>query len=331
MKILITGGTGFLGKATALRLKSLGHEVAVIGRNQKAGSEVAAHGIEFIKADLSERDNIIAACKGCEIVIHCAALASPWGEYDVFYQANVIGTRNVLAGCKAHRIRRLVNISTPSIYFDYKHRTNIKETDPLPTPATHYAATKLEADREVEAARAWGLETISIRPRAIFGPGDRTVLGRLLRMAEKGKVPLINSGVSLVDMTYIDNCVDAILLCINAPAHALGKTYNITNGEPITTRQMLESVCKELNLTVQYQNMPFPVAYVYAAVTEMMHKLRGKPGEPEVTKYAVGLMSKSQTLDITAARQDLGYAPKVTLREGFRRLADWWRSQGAAK
>jgi nucleoside-diphosphate-sugar epimerase len=132
MKILVTGGTGFLGKATALRLKSLGHDVSVVGRNPKAGAEVEKRGIRFFKTDLTDNEGINQACKGQEVIIHSAALASPFGKYQKFYDANVVGTQNVLDSSLKHRVRRFVNISTPSIYFDYKSRLNIKETDPLP-------------------------------------------------------------------------------------------------------------------------------------------------------------------------------------------------------
>lgn len=327
MKILITGGTGFLGKATAFRLKSQGHEVTTLGRNQKAGDELEKQGVRFIKADLADKAALFKACAQQVVVIHCAALASPWGKYQKFYEANVTGTRHVLEAMKHQGVLRLVNLSTPSLYFDYQHRLNIKESDPLPPrQATHYSATKLVADQEVEAARKEGLETIGLRPRAIFGPGDRTVLGRLITMAETGSVPLIDGGNSYVDMTYIDNAVDAVVLAVNAPSSALGKTYNVTNGEPITSRAMIDGLCGELGIKVKYRAMPFWLAYVYAAAREGAANLLNSKTEPPVTKYTVGLMSKSQTLDITAARTELGYNPAVSLADGFHKYAEWYRT-----
>lgn len=327
MKILITGGTGFLGKATAIRLSSLGHSVKVIGRNANAGAELQKKGVQFIRADLLESERIAEACRGQDQVIHCAALAAPWGKYQDFFDANVIGTKNVIGGCLKHGVSRLVNVSTPSLYFDYRHRENIREADPLPQKqATSYAATKLLADKEVEKAATRGLPTIGIRPRAIFGPGDRTVLGRLIRAAQTGSVPLINGGRSLVDMTYIDNVVDALLLCVDAPDTALGRVFNITNGEPIATRQMLDLLFSNLGIRVRYRNLPFAVAHFMASAMEATHLALNRKGEPALTRYAVGLMSRSQTLDISEAKATLGYRPKVALEEGFSRFAQWWNA-----
>src|SRR5687768_8837304 len=122
MKILVTGGTGFLGGATALRLKALGHEVKILGRNPVAGQKIAAQGVAFLKVDLSNKPEVIASCKDIDQVVHCAALASPWGKYEQFYTANVLGTENLIAGCLNQNVKRIINISSPSIYFNYQHR-----------------------------------------------------------------------------------------------------------------------------------------------------------------------------------------------------------------
>lgn len=328
MKILITGATGFLGLATARRLHAAGHVVTAMGRNSQIGQRLQTEGIKFMRVDLQDREDVVHCCEGQQAVIHCAALASPWGKYQDFYDANVVGTENLLAGCLRHGVRRLVNISTPSIYFDYQHRLGIRESDPLPKQqATHYSSTKLLADERIAEASKLGLEVISIRPRAIFGPGDKTVLGRLIRLAEKGTVPLVNGGTSLVDMTYIDNCVDAIVLCLEAPKSALGKVFNISNGEPISTRSMLDLLGRKLGLDITFRSMPFFLAHSIAATSELVYRGLGLREEPPLTKYAVGLMSKSQTLDINAAKMELGYEPLVSLEAGFERFALWWKSR----
>jgi nucleoside-diphosphate-sugar epimerase len=325
MKVLVTGGTGFLGKATSLKLIELGHTVSIVGRNAKTGSELEKKGIRFFKTDLSDNEGINKACHGQEVVIHSAALASPFGKYEKFYEANVIGTQNVLDSCYKHGVRRFVNLSTPSLYFDYTSRLNIKESDPLPKKqVTAYGATKLLADQEVEAAAKKGLETISLRPRAIFGPEDQTVLGRLIKAAEKGTAPLINGGKSYVDLTYIDNVVDAVLLAMQAGPEALGKVFNITNGEPLTSKEMMERVFSRLKLQVKYKKFPFWTAYAAAAALDNYYVLFKEGQEPPMTRYTVGLLSKSQTLDITQARTVLKYTPKISLNDGFDRYAKWW-------
>jgi nucleoside-diphosphate-sugar epimerase len=330
MRVLITGGTGFLGRHCAVRLQRQGHVVSILGRNDRIGAELQKRGIRYLKADLIDAPKVIEACRDQDQVIHSGGLASPWGKYAAFYQANVEGTRNILQGCKTFGVHRLVHLSTPSLYFDYHHRLGIKETDPLPKPATAYAATKLLADELVEKAFAEGLPSIRLRPRAIFGPGDQAVLVRVLEAAKKGVVPLVGGGTSQVDLTYIDNVVDSVVLAMVAPATALGKVYNITNGEPQTMREMIARLSSALGQEIKVRPMPFGVAYGLATAMELFSKVFRPSHEPPLTRYAVGLMARSQTLDISAARRDLGYTPQVKLDEGIRRFARWWQKKDGA-
>lgn len=328
MRILITGGTGFLGRHVAKRLSSEGHEITVMGRNDRIGRALAEWNIGYVKADLIEKEKVETVCVGKDAVIHCGGLASPWGKYRIFYDANVVGTQHVVGGCLRHNVRRLVHISTPSLYFDYRHRLQIKESDPLPRPRTHYAATKLLADRVIEAAAEKGLEVIGIRPRAIFGPGDQAVLVRMIRVAESGTVPLVGGGKSYVDISYIDNVVDAVILCLFAPKSALNRNYNVTNGEPITVETLMrKKLFPRLGLHPKYRRVPFSFAYLAAAGLESWYRLRGATAEPAITRYSVGLMAKSQTLDISAAARELGYRPRVSIDEGMDRFASWWKDK----
>lgn len=331
MKVLVTGGTGFLGRHLALRLKHLGHATAITGRNDKIGQEMAARGIEYLRMELTDAAAVRAACRGVDQVVHSAGLASPWGKYRAFFDANVVGTRHVVEASLASGVKRLVHLSTPSLYFDYRHRLNIKESEPLPRPRTAYAATKLLADREVEAAHHKGLPMIGLRPRALVGPGDLTVLGRVLKLAQSGKVPLVGGGVSYADLTYIDNAVDAVVLALEAPEQALGRHYNVTNGEPMRFRDLLDQLLPLVGLHPKYRSIPFPVAYSMAAVLEAYHNWFKAGAEPAFTRYGVGLMAKSQTLDIGEARRCLGYSPKVALSEGFRRFAAWWNDRASSR
>ena len=241
-----------------------------------------------------------------------------------------MGTRNVLTGAQAHGAKRVVYLSTPSLYFDYHHRLGSK-VDPLPEPVTDYAATKLIADREVKRASDSGLPIISLRPRAIFGPGDQAVLVRVIRAAAKGTIPLVGGGKSFIDLTYIDNTVDAVLLCLDAPARALGRVFNVTNGEPLTSRGMMEMLFSKLDTKARFRPLPFPLAYLSAATLEATYKIFRGGTEPPLTRYSVGLMAKSQTLDISAAREVLGFSPRVTLEEGMERFARWWRKKEEGK
>ncbi len=329
MKILVTGGTGFLGRHLALRLKSLGFETSITGRNDKIGEELAARGVKYLRLDLADAEGVKRACAGQDKVVHSAGLASPWGKYAAFFEANVNGTRHVVDACLAGGVKRLVHLSTPSLYFNFKNRLGIRESEPLPKPRTAYAATKLLADKAVEAAVEKGLPFIGLRPRALFGPGDLTVLGRVMKLAQSGKVPLVGGGQSYADLTYIDNAVDSLLLALEAPEAALNRHYNITNGEPTKFRDLLDKLLPLVGLRADYKYVPFPVAYGAAVALEAYHNLFKPSEEPVFTRYGVGLMAKSQTLDISEAHKRLRYTPKISLDEGLARYARWWKDKSS--
>jgi len=327
MKALVTGATGFLGGALARRLHSLGWEVAAQGRDPSALKALEAQGIRALRANLEDSRAMLEACRGQEIVFHSAALANDWGRPEAFYNANVLGTQNVIRGCQEHNIKLLVHVSTPSIYFRFAPRLNVKETDPLPPPVTEYARTKRLAEDEVDKAFLDGLPTVTIRPRAIFGPGDRIILPRLINRLQRGILRIIGDGQNLADMTYIENVVDSLLLCAEAPTHALGKKYNITNGEPVRLWTMVEKLCQRLDLKYPTQRLPYPLVDKIAGAMEFVARLMPDQPEPPLTRYSVAMISLTTTLDITAARRDLGYTPRVSNEEGFEKFVEWWKKK----
>ncbi len=154
MKAIITGATGFLGGALAHRLHTLGWDVTALGRDPARLKILEAQGIRAVQASLEDSQAMLDVCKNQEIVFHSGALASDWGRGEIFYKANVIGTQNVIRGCQAHNVKRLVHVSTPSIYFRFAPRLNVKETDALPPPVTEYASTKRLAEDEVDKSFA---------------------------------------------------------------------------------------------------------------------------------------------------------------------------------
>lgn len=330
MNVLVTGGTGFLGMRLALRLQELGHKVTATGRNRAKGTELESKGVSFRAADLTDEASMVAACAGQDCVFHAGALSSPWGAYAEFYASNVLGTKNVIAGCFRHKVGRLIHVSTPSLYFDFRDRFDISEQDPLPArPVNHYAATKRLAEDGVDRAHSRGLPVITIRPRALFGPGDQAILPRLIRANQRSWVPMINGGHALIDVTYVDNVVDALLCCMGAPDGLLGRKYNITNGEPMYMKDLLHQLFTRLGVPLLQAPVPWPVAYALAGGMELAARLFGGQKEPLLTRYTVGVLAKSQTLDITAAREELGYRPRVSIADGLETFVRWWREAEA--
>ncbi len=327
MKVLVTGATGFLGQALARRLRSQQFDVSALGRNPAVLAQLEREGMRPIQADLADRQAVAAACQGQAIVFHVGALAAPWGKREDFYRSNVLGTQNVITGCETHSVGRLVHVSTPSIYFGLDSLVDVAEDAPLPArPVNEYARTKLLAETEVDSAFARGVPVLTIRPRAIFGPGDTAILPRLIARLKTGRLPVIGDGRNLIDMTYVENVVDALLLCATSPAATLGKKYNITNGESTALWPLIEKLCTALGYPLPKRHIPYRVADGAAALMEIVYGLLPGQPEPPLTRYSVALLAKNTTLDISAARRELGYQPQISVEEGFQRFVEWWRS-----
>ncbi|MFE1629465.1 NAD-dependent epimerase/dehydratase family protein [Brevibacillus reuszeri] len=327
-RVLVTGGTGFLGQKLVHRLHEEGYEVTALGRDQRIGSELQQKGIRFVQSDIRDKEAMVEACRNQDVVHHVAAFSSPWGTYRDMYATNVDGTSHIIAGCMKYGIERLVHVSTPSIYFAFDDREGIQENDPLPKRfANTYAHTKYLAECKVDEAFQAGLGAITIRPRALFGPGDNTILPRLIRANEKRFVPLIGGGRAVMDLTYIENVVDAQLLCMDSPASTLGQAYNITNGEPVTLIDVLSDVFRRLEMPLRAKELPYWQAFSAAWVLETLSRTLLGNREPVLTCFSVGVLAKSQTLDITKARKALGYSPRVSIAEGIEAFTQWWRLQ----
>jgi len=222
MNMLVTGGTGFLGKRLAMALLERGHRVRILGRNMAPVQALLAQGARPVVADLRDRDAVIAACAGVDVVFHVGALSAPWGRRADFFETNVGGTESVLAGCRAHGVKRMIYVSSPSVVFDGRDQRLLTEDAPYPRRfASIYSLTKKIGEDRVRAAQE--LETVILRPKAIFGPGDSSLLPRLIAAARQGRLPQIGDGRNLVDLTYVDNVVHALLLACEAQAAATGQ------------------------------------------------------------------------------------------------------------
>lgn len=324
MKALVTGGTGFLGKRLAAALRDKGWDVTALGRQAAEGEALRRQSIRFIQTDLRDLTSVEAACTGQDAVFHCGALSASWGPYSAFYDINVKGTEHVISGCLKHGVARLVHVSTPSVYFGRSHRLNVCESDALPArQASAYAQTKRIAELAVLDACAQGLTAIIIRPRALFGPGDRSIVPRLIEANEARGVPLIDGGKALIDLTYVDNVVHAMLLCQAADEKLAGRIYNISNGQPMPFAEAVGELFGLLRLKVRYKPLSFASAYAAATLMEMSAKLLPGEREPLFTRAMAGMLGRSQTLDIGAARRELGYTPLVSVKEGMRAYAEW--------
>lgn len=325
--IVISGVTSSLGIRLALMLAEKGFKVLGFARHIDSVKNLLAHPlIRLQAADLNDEILMQSLCSSAEVVVHLAALSSPWGKYADFFQTNVEGTKSIIRAAGNANLKRFIHVSTPSIYFDYRDRLNITEKDPLPRSCVNaYAATKKMGEEVVDLAFQSGLPTITLRPRAIFGPHDKTLFPRVLKACQGGGIPSFKKKGPIIDITYVDNVAHAICLAIIAPTSCLGQKYNITNGEPAPLADILEQLLSELSISLKTRHVPYSLAYMAAMASELKGYLLGK--EPPLTRYGVGVMTYSQTLSIEKAKQELNYQPIISLKEGIKRYADWFQAQ----
>ncbi|HMQ31523.1 MAG TPA: NAD-dependent epimerase/dehydratase family protein [Chloroflexaceae bacterium] len=315
MRVLITGGTGFIGRRLGASLLRQGHAVRLMGRTFAPVADLLAAGAEAAPADLRDPVAVAGACAGVDAVCHAGALSAPWGRRADFLAVNVGGTANVIAGCRRHGVRRLVAISSPAVVFAGRDVVAASEDASYPRRfSSAYALSKKLAEDLVRAAT--DVPAVTLRPKAVFGPGDEALLPRLVAAARAGRLPRIGHGRNLVDLTYVDNVTHAIELAL-AAERAVGRTYTITNGEHVPLWELLRSVLRRLGVPARLRPAPLGAMLAVAALMEARAALTGR--EPLLTRYTVAVLARTQTYDIAAARRDLGYAPLVTVAEGVER------------
>ena len=330
MKVLVTGGAGFLGQALCRALLAEGHEVASFQRSHSPALE--ALGVRQLRGDLADADAVRAAFAGQEAIFHNAAKAGAWGSAESYFAANVTGTRNVLAAMRAHGIGRLVYTSTPSV--THSGRTPVEGGNEANTPygtrfKAPYPATKLIAEKEVLAANDATLATVALRPRLIWGPGDTQLLPRLVERARAGRLRFVGGGHNRMDTTYIDNAAQAHVDAFKAlrqGAACAGKAYFISNGEPREVRTIVNDMLAAAGVPPVTGRVPYGVAYAAGAVLEAAWSLLRLDGEPPMTRFLAEQLSTPHWYDISAAARDFGYVPRVGTAEGLVHLAEWWRS-----
>lgn len=313
--IAITGATGFLGGALARRLLAFGQPVIALGRDNRKLADLTALGADPVAHDLA--NGAPSTLRPVAAVVHCAALSSPWGRQRDFETANIAGTRSALAFARTSGAKRFVHISTPSLYFRFRDQAAIREDASLPQPVNAYAATKLRAETLVQEET--GMETLILRPRGLYGVGDTALLPRLLRAAKAGPLPLVRNGVAETDLTHVDDAVDAILASLNAPAGLAARVYNVSGGEPLTIRTIAEHAAGRAGQPLRWRRIPASVLLAAARTLETLARLHPGQPEPRITAYGAGLFAFTQTLDLSAAREHLGWTPKVSFEEGLSR------------
>ncbi len=315
MKVLLTGASGMMGRATAERLIARGDEVTVL---QRRPSGVAAR---EVLGDVTDRGLVESACRGQDVVLHMAAKVDAFGAWPEFERVNIGGTDAILAGCRAGGVGRLVNVSSPSVAHAGHDLVGVGAGPADPDGArSHYARSKAVAERAALAADGPDLAVLSIRPHLVWGPGDTQLIARIVDRARSGRLPLIGNGAALVDATYVDNAADAMVAAVDAVGRVHGEALVVSNGEPRPVGEVLRRICAAAGVPGPRGRVPARLAALAGAAVETLWNTARLAGEPPLTRFLAEQLSTAHWFDQRRTREALRWTPAVSMDEGFRRL-----------
>jgi 2-alkyl-3-oxoalkanoate reductase len=349
--VFITGASGFIGGKIAERLLADGRSVRALCR--RPHPELERLGAEIIPGDLNDIEALRDGSAGAGTVFHVAGRVGVWGPAVEFRRVNLEGTRNVIAACRAAKTPRLIYTSSPSVVYTGRDLRGVDESAPRCTKApSPYPTSKAAAEREVLAANGASLSTLALRPHLVFGPGDKNLVPRVLALAAQGRLKIVGTGQNRVDLTHISNVVDAHLLAeralttvagvadpglsaqalaradSDAPGSATpatvqspgGKAYFITNGEPVVLWEWINTVLAALGRPPVTKHVSLPTAYAVGGAVEGLWWILRRKGEPPMTRFVAKELATDHWFDISAARRDLGYQPRVSIADGTAEL-----------
>ena len=314
MKIFITGASGFIGGAIGKKLSEQ-HSIYAMARSEKSANKIGELGLIPVMTELNKVGP--SDLQGCELIIHSAAYVEAWGTKEQYWKINVEGSRQLLAVAHKAGVNKFIHISTEACLFYGQPMDNIDESYPYAENSPYlYSQTKAEAEKIVLAAnRPNEFETVAIRPRMVWGPGDQTILPEVLKMIDKGSFMWIDHGKSLTSTTHIHNLVHGVELAIQKAKG--GEAYFITDDEVLTMKEFLTALLDTQNITPSEKSISPYIMRPLAKIIENSWRLFGIKKEPPITRFAADIMSVNCTINIDKARRELGYAPVVSIKEGM--------------
>ena len=321
MKILVTGGGGFLGSAICRQLAKLGHEVIAFQRSRASHLEDA--GIRSVEGSVTEYQNLLNAAEGCEAIIHTAGKAGIWGKPADYHNINVDGTANVIRVCQDLGISILVHTSSPSIVHSGGDIDGGDESLPIADHFTSpYPESKAAAEKLVAAANSDDLSTVALRPHLIWGPGDPHILPRLAAKASGGTLAL-PAPDKIIDTIFVENAAQAhvdALQELQGAGRCAGKAYFVTNCEPMPQGEIISKLLAAIGVKVKIRAVPVSIAKAAGGICEFTWQALKLKNEPPVTRFSVEQLATAHWFDTSAAEQDFGYIPKLSIQQGLELL-----------
>lgn len=317
MRVLVTGASGMLGRGIAQALIGRGDQVSVL---QRRPSGLACR---EVLGDVADTAAVRAAVTAQDAVVHCAAKVDVTGQWADYAHANVAGTRTVVSACLELGVRRLVHVSTPAVAHAGQALVGVGAA-PADPVAAHgfYARSKATAELDALAADGPDLAVLSIRPHLVWGPGDTQLVERVVARGRAGRLLLVGSGGALIDTTYVDNAVDAIVAALDVDAH--GQALVVSNGEPRTVAEVLGRICAAAGVQGPRGHVPLSVAATGGAIVEHVWARLGRRDTPPLTRFLAEQLGTAHWFDQRRTREVLSWTPRVRLEDGFSALARWY-------
>lgn len=329
MKVLVTGGSGLLGRTTVTALAARGHEVVALQRHRTA--EIAC---EQVLADVCDAKAVAAAAAGCDAVIHGAARVGVVGSREEFRRVNVGGAESVVAACRGAGVPRLVFVSSPSVGYESVPTVGAGARAPITVrhDRSWYSESKAEAEVVALAANGPTRAVTAIRPHAIWGPGDTQLVGRIVERARAGRLFVVGGGTALIDTTYVDNAADALVAAVEQltpECELAGRAFVVSNGEPLPVRVLLEWICEAAGAPPPKRDVPLPLARSIAGIAERLWARSRPDAEPPATRFLVDQLALAHWFDPRPFRDATGWRPAVSIAEGMQKLAAWYDASGS--
>jgi nucleoside-diphosphate-sugar epimerase len=318
---LVSGATGFLGGYLLARLRKNGFQVRALARPTSETANLVRSGFDISEGDVLDRPSLQRAMADQRLVFHTAGKVSDRGSRREFWQANVEGTANVIAACREAGVKRLIHLSSLTVLGLPRSGVPVDEqTPPADSPRDPYSASKLASERLVhEAHGSGGLETVVIRPGVIWGPGDTTIMPRLIALLRRRRLVFIGRGDNHLGLSHVENLSLGLIRAAITPL-AAGQVYHLTDGEEVTAHDAFCALAAVLGVPPPRFSLPFPAVYFLAALAEWSARLRAADAPPALSRYGARLVACDSRYDIGKAQRELDYRPAVTFRRGMETL-----------